>query len=62
MNPRVFAAHGLTKTYTSGEVAVHALRGLDLEIAAREVAGSITPPAAAFSSRTSISRTSTIGA
>ncbi len=33
----VFRARGLTKTYTSGDVAVHALRGLDLEIAAREV-------------------------
>jgi len=33
----VFRAHGLTKTYTSGEVAVNALRGLDLEVSAREV-------------------------
>src|SRR3954464_8486331 len=28
----VFLAEGLTKTYTSGTVAVHALRGIDLEI------------------------------
>ncbi len=33
----VFRARGLTKTYASGDVAVHALRGLDLEIEAREV-------------------------
>src|SRR5215217_4028156 len=33
----VFSAHGLTKTYTSGEVQVHALRGIDLEIRAGEV-------------------------
>ena len=33
----VFRARGLTKSYTTGEVTVHALRGLDLEIAAREV-------------------------
>jgi putative ABC transport system ATP-binding protein len=34
---RVFAAHGLTKTYSSGEVAVQALRGLDLEVSVGEV-------------------------
>src|SRR5215213_8934775 len=33
----VFSAEGLTKTYTSGAVAVHALRGIDLEIRAGEV-------------------------
>jgi putative ABC transport system ATP-binding protein len=33
----IFAAHALTKTYISGEVAVHALRGLDLEIVSGEV-------------------------
>lgn len=33
----VFATHALTKVYTAGEVAVHALRGLDLEIQAGEV-------------------------
>lgn len=32
MNQKVFTAHALTKTYTAGEVAVHALHGLDLEI------------------------------
>jgi putative ABC transport system ATP-binding protein len=37
MNTKIFTAQGLTKTYTSGEVQVHALRGLDLEIRAREV-------------------------
>ena len=37
MNQKVFTAHALTKTYTSGEVAVHALRGLDLEIWPGEV-------------------------
>ena len=37
MNQRVFTARGLTKTYTSGEVEVRALRGLDLEIWTAEV-------------------------
>ena len=37
MNQTVFAAHGLTKIYTSGEVEVRALRGLDLDIRAGEV-------------------------
>jgi putative ABC transport system ATP-binding protein len=37
MNEKVFAAHSLTKTYTSGEVEVQALRSLDLEIQAGEV-------------------------
>ncbi|MFZ5659334.1 MAG: ABC transporter ATP-binding protein [Pseudomonadota bacterium] len=32
----VFIAHGLTKTYHTGEVEVHALRGVDLEIYERE--------------------------
>ena len=32
----VFVARGLYKTYGSGEAAVHALRGLDLDIAAGE--------------------------
>ena len=34
---RVFSVHSLTKTYTSGEVAVHALRGVEFEIWAAEV-------------------------
>jgi putative ABC transport system ATP-binding protein len=37
MNQNIFYAQGLTKTYTSGEVEVHALRGLDLAISAGEV-------------------------
>jgi len=37
MSEIVFSAKGLTKIYTSGEVEVHALRGLDLEISAGEV-------------------------
>ena len=37
MPERVFAARALTKTYISGEVLVHALRGLDLEIWSGEV-------------------------
>jgi putative ABC transport system ATP-binding protein len=34
---KVFAAQALTKTYGSGEVEVHALRGLDLDIWSGEV-------------------------
>lgn len=37
MDQKVFTARGLTKTYTTGEVEVHALRGLDLDIGAGEV-------------------------
>ena len=37
MNEPVFTATALTKTYVSGEVIVHALNSVDLEITAREV-------------------------
>jgi putative ABC transport system ATP-binding protein len=37
MNQRIFTAQSLTKIYTSGEVEVRALRGLDLDISAGEV-------------------------
>jgi putative ABC transport system ATP-binding protein len=37
MADRIFAAHDLTKTYTSGEVQVNALQGVNLEITAGEV-------------------------
>jgi putative ABC transport system ATP-binding protein len=37
MRQRVFLIENLTKTYTSGEVEVRALRGLNLEIRAGEV-------------------------
>jgi putative ABC transport system ATP-binding protein len=37
MTQTIFAAHGLTKIYTSGEVQVVALRDLDLDVRAGEV-------------------------
>jgi putative ABC transport system ATP-binding protein len=37
MSEQVFIAKGLTKTYTSGEVEVRALRGVDLDISGGEV-------------------------
>ena len=37
MPASVLSAHALTKTYAAGDVSVHALRGLDLEISAGEV-------------------------
>ena len=37
MSEAVFTARALTKTYSSGEVEVRALRGLDLDISAGEV-------------------------
>src|SRR5215831_8065525 len=37
MHDHIFSARGLTKVYTSGEVEVRALAGLDLDIAEGEV-------------------------
>src|SRR5215207_9007383 len=37
MTETLFTAQSLTKTYTSGEVQVHALRGIDFEILTSEV-------------------------
>ena len=37
MSPPIFSAQGLTKIYGSGETAVRALQGVDLEIATGEV-------------------------
>jgi putative ABC transport system ATP-binding protein len=37
MTEAIFTATGLTKTYVSGEVQVHALNNVDLEIAEKEV-------------------------
>jgi putative ABC transport system ATP-binding protein len=37
MPASLLSAHALTKTYVAGDVSVHALRGLDLEISAGEV-------------------------
>jgi putative ABC transport system ATP-binding protein len=39
MTEKMFTARALTKTYASGEVDVHALRGLDLDIWTGEVVG-----------------------
>ena len=37
MTQQIFTATALTKTYVSGEVQVHALNSVDLEIAEKEV-------------------------
>ncbi len=37
MTDPIFAAHGLTKTYRSGDVEVHALRGVDLVVMPAEL-------------------------
>jgi len=47
MREAVFTAEGLTKTYVSGEVMVHALNDVDLEIAEKEVVVLLGPQAAA---------------
>ena len=39
----VFTAHGVTKVYRSGEVEVHALRGVDLELYEGEIAVMLGP-------------------
>ena len=43
MTDSIFVAKALTKTYVSGDVVIHALSGLDLEIAAGEVAVLLGP-------------------
>src|SRR5829696_4250262 len=42
---KVFVARGLTKVYTSGQVEVHALRGVDLDIYSGEVVVLLGPSA-----------------
>ncbi len=42
-NHTVVAARGLTKTYVMGEVEIHALRGLDLDLYAGELAVMLGP-------------------
>jgi putative ABC transport system ATP-binding protein len=37
MKPKIFSTRGLTKVYSSGEVKVHALRGVDLDVWSGEV-------------------------
>ena len=36
MSETVFSARGLTKVYSTGEVEIHALRGVDLDLYAGE--------------------------
>jgi len=43
MNQPIFAAHDVTKVYRSGEVEVHALRGVDLELFEGETAVLLGP-------------------
>jgi len=46
MDEPVFTARALTKTYRMGDAAVHALRGVDLEIRAGEFIVLLGPSAA----------------
>jgi putative ABC transport system ATP-binding protein len=43
LNAPIFAAHDVTKVYRSGEVEVHALRGVDLELFEGEMAVLLGP-------------------
>ena len=43
MTVTVFSGRGLTKTYRSGEVAVHALRGADIDLYEGEIAVLLGP-------------------
>ena len=49
----IFTAQSLTKTYVSGEVKVHALRGVDFDISAGEVIVLLGPSGSGKSSSTS---------
>ena len=43
MNQPIFSAHDVTKVYRSGDVEVFALRGVDLELCAGEMAVLLGP-------------------